>query len=92
MTYSPRAPSTNPLTVRQLIHPHQQPKRFGEHSGSLAEVETTLDSGLVAKGGGGRWRRLRWGLLDKTASLLDMNTLAVFAPVKTLLHAFKGNR
>ncbi|CAM9522088.1 unnamed protein product [Ectocarpus sp. 12 AP-2014] len=68
-----------------------KPKRFGENSGSLAEVETSLDSGVAAKGGGSKWRRLRWGILDKTASLLDMNTLAVFAPVKTLLHAFKGN-
>ena len=50
-----------------------------------------LEEDAAAKGGG-RWRRLRWGLLDRTASLLDMNTLSVFAPVKALLHAFKGNR
>ncbi|CAM9644726.1 unnamed protein product [Ectocarpus sp. 8 AP-2014] len=79
-------PGKSPTTSSSL-----KLKRFGEHSGSLAEVETSLDSAAAAKGGGGRWRRLRWGILDKTASLLDMNTLAVFAPVKTLLHAFKGN-
>ncbi|CBN75526.1 conserved unknown protein [Ectocarpus siliculosus] len=77
-------PGESPTTSSSL-----RPKRFGEHSGSLAEVETSPDS--EKKGGGSRWRRLRWGILDKTASLLDMNTLAVFAPVKTLLHAFKGN-
>lgn len=40
----------------------------------------------------GRARRLRWQMLDRATSSLDMNTLAVLAPIKTVLHAFKGNR
>lgn len=40
----------------------------------------------------GRGRRFRWRMLGRTASLLDMSTLAVFAPFKTVLHAAKGNR
>lgn len=81
-------PPPPPETIPHF-HPLVQPKRFGEDNHRPPAIETV--PGLDAAKGG-RWRRLRWGLLDRTASLLDMNTLSVFTPVKTLLHAFKGNR
>eukprot|EP00903_Cladosiphon_okamuranus_P013972 g12993.t1 len=76
------------LSSSPLPSQPRTPKRFGEHGPSLTPIETNpaLDA---AKGG--RLRRLRWGLLGRTASLLDMNTLSVFAPVKALLRTFKGN-
>ncbi|CAM9586287.1 unnamed protein product [Pylaiella littoralis] len=81
--YSP--PSSSPTPLESSF---QKPKKFGEHTDRPAKIETVTDSGMVK---GGRLQRVRWRLLDRTASLLAMNTLAVFTPVKTLMRAFKGN-
>lgn len=78
-------------------------QRFGDHSHNRgtngvfsSESERASDGrdddDSVKQAGRGGGRRMRWRLLDRTASLLDMDTLAVFAPFKTILHAVKGNR
>lgn len=65
-------------------------KVFGEQRNGFETVlERSSDTDARKEG---RWRRLGWGLLDKTTTILNMDTLAIFAPVKTLMHAFKGNR